>query len=177
MFLDLLGSVPWHLSPSCWVVVFRQSLSCFSDSGRDFRYPSGLCNGRKYLFRIIYDFSQSYEWSSTNQAHLWVWGGLRRFWPIRWASRFPQQGWSTHEHEFHWGEILQKKNFFRFILFQNLSIHMAGLLPQPPLQTCKNSIYFLLNLRPFKTFITIMSWPSWLCPMTSFSQKSQVRSR
>ena len=66
---------------------------------------------------------------------------------------------------------------FKFILFQNLSIHMAGLLPQPPLQTYENSIYFLLNLRPFKTFITIMSWPSWLCPMTSFSQKSQVRSR
>ena len=47
--------------------------------------------------------------------------------------------------------------FFKFIWFQNLSIHMAGLLPQPPLQTYENSIYFLLNLRPFKTFITIMS--------------------
>ena len=71
-----------------------------------------------------------------------------------------------------------KKIFtFKFILFQNLSIHMAGLLPQPPLQTYENSICVLLNLRPFKTFITIMSWPSWLCPMTSFSQKSQVRSR
>ena len=46
MLLDLLASVPWQVSPSYLVVVFLHILSSFLD----FLYPSGLCDGRKYLF-------------------------------------------------------------------------------------------------------------------------------
>ena len=45
MLLDLLASVPWQESPSYLVVVFLHILS----SSLDFLYPSGLCDGRKYL--------------------------------------------------------------------------------------------------------------------------------
>ena len=49
MWFDLLASVPWQVSPSYLVVVFLHILS----SSLDFLYPSGLCEGRKYLFGIV----------------------------------------------------------------------------------------------------------------------------